>query len=333
MRLRFVLVLVVVLPTTLTAQQNFNKYDFKKSDSVAALYTGHPLMNLDILADKLTRPFSADVEKFRALYTWVCLNIENDYDLYRKAERVRKKLAGRPKELEKWNRNLSARVFRNLMDNRRTVCSGYAYLIKELATRAGLSCEIIGGYGRTAVANIGGEGVQNHSWNAIQLNGKWYLCDATWSSGAIDLSSGKFLQKYDDSYFLAEPSIFVRNHYPLDTSWLLMKDKPTLHEFLNRPVIYKDIYHYGIGQLQPDTFTIKATRGDTVSFCFRSSTTVTINKYELWTKRGLSDHDAVYKNPEGLTCLDHVFRSKGTYIVHGRIDDRNVFTYTVSIQD
>ena len=39
-------------------------------------------------------------------------------------------------------------------------------------------------------ANVGGTGVANHSWNAVQLNSNWYLCDATWSSGPARLGYG-----------------------------------------------------------------------------------------------------------------------------------------------
>jgi transglutaminase/protease-like cytokinesis protein 3 len=89
------------------------------------------------------------------------------------------------------------------------------------------------GYGRTAQSNIRGEGIANHSWSAVQLNRIWYLCDATRSSGAVDVAQSRFMRNFNDCYFLADPDLFVRNHYPLDSSWMLLAKKPTLHDFLN----------------------------------------------------------------------------------------------------
>ena len=63
------------------------------------------------------------------------------------------------------------------------MCTGYAYLIKEMCFIADLDCEIIDGYARAFDANVNGLESLNHSWNAVKLNNKWYLCDATWSSG------------------------------------------------------------------------------------------------------------------------------------------------------
>src|SRR5262249_42776774 len=119
---------------------------------------------------------------------------------------------------------------------KRTVCTGYAYLVRELALQAGLSCVRIDGYGRAGRSRVD-KAKPNHSWSAIQLNHRWYLCDPTWSSGVIEGPSKKFLKKYDSAFFLADPSQFAQGHYPLDTSWMLLKKKPTLDEFLNRPIM------------------------------------------------------------------------------------------------
>jgi len=60
----------------------FQARDFHQADSIAARYPDHSLTGLKSLADKLTKPFSTDTDKFRAIYKWVCNNIENDYSLY-----------------------------------------------------------------------------------------------------------------------------------------------------------------------------------------------------------------------------------------------------------
>ena len=61
---------------------DFGEVDFHRADSVANRYNGYSLENLVELSHKLTKPFSADVEKFRAIYTWVCENIAGDPQLF-----------------------------------------------------------------------------------------------------------------------------------------------------------------------------------------------------------------------------------------------------------
>lgn len=320
--------------TNLRAQTaDFAGIDFTKADSIAQLYPGHSLQDLNLLSDKLTRSLTTEEEKFRAIYKWVCLNIDNDYRLFKKNQHKRKKLRNDPDELRKWNQKVSGEVFRTLVSKHRTVCTGYAYLIKALADFAGLPCEVIHGYGRTAQSNIGGEGIANHSWNAIRLHNNWYLCDATWSSGAIDTEKGMFVRAYNNSYFLPDPALFIRNHYPADTAWTLLAVKPTLGEFLNRPLIYSSIFQYKIDQLYPETFTITASKGETVSFQFTKNSTDQIQKVQLIINGSgpYSVYPPFQQTEEGLHRIDHVFTSKGTYIVHILLDNKYAFTYTVVI--
>ncbi|NEQ54303.1 MAG: hypothetical protein F6K11_29935, partial [Leptolyngbya sp. SIO3F4] len=265
-------ILITLLPSISKAQEEVRKIEFTKADSVAALYPSHSIKNLFGLVNKLCSPFDNEVEKFRAIYTWVCLNIENDYQLFLKNQNKRKKLINKPAELAQWNKGFSKKVFETLLEKQKTVCTGYAYLIKEMAGYVGIQAEIVDGYGRTTNANIKGEGRPNHSWNAVQLNGKWYLCDATWSSGNIvtDGKETKFNKFYDPGYFLADPELFVWNHFPLDTTWLLMDNPPTLQEFLNRPIIYRGAFTHQIRPLFPEKLALAVTKGESVKFCFKN---------------------------------------------------------------
>ncbi len=312
---------------------DFAGADFSKADSIAALYPRHSLRDLRALAGKLTRPLSTDAEKFRAIYTWVCTNIANDYALYLKNERHRGKYTA-PEERKAWNRAFSAHVFKKLLHEHKTVCTGYAYLVKELAFHAGIKCVIVDGYGRTAQSNIRGEGIANHSWNAVQLNNKWYLCDATWSSGAVDAKTGRFVKKFDAVYFLMDPALFIRNHYPLDTAWTLLNKKPTLHEFLNRPLIYSSIFRYNIRKMLPETFDVTIPKGSAVSFQWDVSPGKQPESVALQIK-GNDSLDMLYPevhHSADMLCIDHTFRTKGTYVVHILIGGSYACTYSVHVQ-
>lgn len=329
------LVFVLCFSVRLEAQiPAFQARDFHKADSVAALYPRHSLVNLKNLADKLTKPLSTDTDKFRAIYRWVCDNIENDYGLYVKNRSRREKLQYRPEELKQWNKQLNPLFFQKLLREHKTICTGYAYLLRELAFLAGLHCQIIDGYGRTAESNIGGPGIANHSWNAILLDNEWHLCDATWSSGFIDPAQKKFIKQFNNAYFLTPPSLFVRNHYPLDSTWILLKDKPTLQEFLNGPLIYKRSIQYQVLPIFPRTFRVEAKKGSHFTFRFIKESKLKIEKVELQLveqSRSTSAYPIAYEDSNGLYTIDYVFTHKGSYVVHVLLNDDYVLTYTVEV--
>jgi transglutaminase/protease-like cytokinesis protein 3 len=232
MRLLTCIVLCMAVLSARTQVSDFKRVDFGKADSVARLYPNYSLTNLPDLADKLTRPFTNEEEKFRAVFTWVCLNIRNDYELYLKNKQHREQCKTEA-ELKAWYKEFSKTLYHELLIDHKTICTGYAYLIRELALASGLECIIVDGYGRTSGARLN-KNFPNHNWNAVKLNGKWYLCDATWASGKIDEPTKVFVARYDDRFFLMTPEKFIRNHFPLDGGWMLIEtNRPTLQEFLN----------------------------------------------------------------------------------------------------
>jgi hypothetical protein len=314
---------------------------FRKADSIAAFYHGHSLKNLKLLSDKLTATLSTEKEKFRVIYKWVCDNIDNDYALNVKNQQKRAQLKDET-SLIAWNRKANEQAFRNLIEQKKTVCTGYAYLVRELALQAGLTCKIVDGYGRTVQANIGGKGMANHSWNAVRLDGQWYLCDATWSSGACDARSGVFIRNFNEAYFLADPAMFVRNHYPLDSVWMLLRDKPALETFLKGPLVYVSAFNYGMEPLLPATFEVAVAKGEDVSFQFikrggRTTGKVTFRVDGVRT----SDVPDRRLSRDGMTqyTIKHRFTRRGTFAVHIIPDDalgdgvgNPAFTYRVTVR-
>jgi len=220
---KLLLLLLITFVWQVQAQRSdFKNISFKKADSNAILLKGNELNNLPLLVNNLTNRLETDTEKFRAIYYWVTHNIKNDYNLMQKNDRKRLKFKNDLEQLNSWNKSFKKEVFTTLLRKKRTLCSGYSYLIKELATLAGLHCEIVNGYGKVSTS-FKSIKMPNHSWNAIKLNGKWYLCDATWASGFID-ETFLFKYSYNDAYFLMAPQEFAESHKPIDSDWLLFSE-------------------------------------------------------------------------------------------------------------
>lgn len=206
---RLFIILFIFLSSITNAQvSDFKDIDFAKADNVAKLNQGHSLQNLPILAHTLTKNLSTDVEKFRAIYVWVSNNISGDSNVESKIFRKRNKFKTDSIGYVNWNNQYQKTAFKKLLKQKRTMCTGYAYLIKELSFLANIECVIVDGYGRSVFSNVESLDMANHSWNAVKLNNKWYLCDATWSSGYF--LDHVFIKDYNDGYFLADPVLFAK---------------------------------------------------------------------------------------------------------------------------
>jgi len=317
--------------SAMSQHRSFDQFNFVKADSIAGIYPRHSLEDLSLLSKKLTSSLNSDPEKFRAIFKWVCLNITNDYYLYTTNKKKREELSG--EQLRAWNKSFGTEVFKQLKSTYSTVCTGYAYLVTELSLRAGLSCETIDGYGRTAVSNIGGRGIPNHSWNAVRLDGQWYLADATWASGAIDQQQRAFVQQYNDTYFLTDPKQFIRNHYPLDVSRTFLETYPTLSEFLNGPLIYVNAIRQQIEPVDPPTFNISLKKGEDKQFIFRSPSKLKDELLLFIDQRRSMNHAVIGESADGYQySITTSFKQRGTHAVHLVCNDQYLVSYQIYVE-
>ena len=315
----------------LPAQVNdFKGVSFQKADSVAAFYQGYPLDNLIDLSHKLTESLGSDVEKFRAILVWVAKNIENDFSLFMRNKRKRIKYADNPGKLEEWNSKFNPRVFNELVNHYRTMCTGYSYLVSELSYFAGLECHIVDGYAKTARSNNGGKGFINHSWNAVKLNNKWYLCDPTWASGKIIPGKG-FVKDFRETYFLTEPRLFNKNHYPDVPIWLLDDSELTLSEFLSSPLIYQGGIDMITLPVFPDTYAVNVKKGSATRFIFKMQNTDSIQVYIKSAGNLKSIDPTLGRIGADLVYIYHTFEHRGTFDVHFTNSNTFLFSYQVIV--
>lgn len=94
---------------------------------------------------------------------------------------------------------------------RKTICSGYQILFLDIADNLGLQAVAIGG--------------ECHAWNAVEIDGAGRLIDTTWGAAG----GGHF----NPFYFATDPRLFIFNHFPTDTNFLLFPTNMTYNEFSN----------------------------------------------------------------------------------------------------
>lgn len=91
------------------------------------------------------------------------------------------------------------------------VCGGYAKAFKYLMDKLNINSIIVQGIG------INEQGQENHAWNYIQLDGKWYGIDCTWDDPIIVGDLTYYTKKNYYTYFLKGQNIFYNSHKPFDT--------------------------------------------------------------------------------------------------------------------
>jgi transglutaminase/protease-like cytokinesis protein 3 len=184
--------------------------------------------SVSILVNYLITPAQNDIERARAIYSWVAHNISYDYNAYLTHSYGDTSASG-------------------VLQSRSSVCEGYSSLFEALAKDAGLDVVTIDGWGKGIGYAVGDQisGSTNHAWNAVKINGSWYLIDSTWGAGYIDQSH--FVQEFCDGYFLTPPETFIIDHFPKTSSWQLLKQPMSQSEFAQLPLTYSGFFQYRLG--------------------------------------------------------------------------------------
>ncbi|WP_460217783.1 transglutaminase domain-containing protein [Psychroserpens sp. MEBiC05023] len=316
---------------------DFDTINFHKADSIALACKNEGLDNLPELSYKLTTSLNTDVERFRAIYMWVCTNITNDYGLYSRNMKRRERYRHDSLKLKQWNEAITKDIFRKLLKHKKTICTGYAYILKELSTLANINCKIVHGYGRTSTTNLDELKSPNHSWNAVELNGKWYLSDPTWASGLENPVSKRRKLDYIKGFFLANPKLFAINHFPIEKKWMLLQSDqaPSFETFMEAPVIYGKAYRNLAMHSAPKKMHNLINKYQKVTFQYRLLNSITKEDIKLLIDDGF---DSKKIRPETITIeeqlltLEHQFNYGGFYDVHLFIGDDLVSTYTFKVK-
>lgn len=118
-----------------------------------------------------------DYEKIEAIYRYVCENVDYSVEvLSSSADPLMP-----PEELQIYYTAYGALVLNS------TTCQGFSSLIYRMMLMAGIDCRLIAG--------------DNHGWNIVKLDGKYYYLDATWDETVGD-------KAYDPQYFLSGSASF-----------------------------------------------------------------------------------------------------------------------------
>lgn len=191
-----------------------NSSDLKKLDERVLSIKNEESKNIYTLSKALTDGLQTDLEKIYVIHKWVTTNISYDAKTY---------FAKDVKNTTLYGYNTSDLGHANAaLEKRLAVCDGYSELILQLGLASNLRVEKISGYVNDSYFGKKKEDTY-HAWNAVKIDGTWYLMDATWDAGSV--GENKLFTKNvgDYSYFLIDPGLFKKTHTPVLKKWLLTK--------------------------------------------------------------------------------------------------------------
>lgn len=213
------------------------KIDYSEIDKYARSAPASAARSLTTLSTYLTSPAKSDLAKARAVYAWITSHIRYDEQAFSGQKYS--------SEVEYATRSLRSQ---------RAVCTGFALLFKHLLKPAGIEVANIKGYARTFDSEAG-HPIQrvDHEWNAVCLDGDWYLLDIAWAQTTA--KSGK----PNDYFFLTEPVEFSANHFPIDPRWQLLDTAVSKAQFDQFPKLYDAYFRLGFDNNFPKSGLIRAS--------------------------------------------------------------------------
>ena len=90
--------------------------------------------------------------------------------------------------------------------SRECVCEGYARAFKYILDELGIPCVMVIGTGTNSQGQT-----ENHAWNYVQLNQRWYAVDTTWDDPVI-IGGGTASEESKYKYFLVGAEVINQDH-------------------------------------------------------------------------------------------------------------------------
>lgn len=98
-------------------------------------------------------------------------------------------------------------IYGALVQNQ-AVCEGYAEALKYILDEIGIPCVLVSGKATNSEGRT-----ENHEWNYVKIEGKWYAIDVTWDDPIIK-GTGILTNGIKHKYFLKGSSTMQKDHFP-----------------------------------------------------------------------------------------------------------------------
>ncbi|MEL6441572.1 MAG: transglutaminase domain-containing protein [Cyanobacteria bacterium J06621_8] len=231
------------LPIKFGSADKILEQDFSEIDSLAKQlrYSGTSVVEL---ANLLEQHAATEAAKARIIYAWITQHIAYDVSAFNQAI----------------DHDIYPEVSpEQVLEQRKTICSGFSNLYYALASAMNLDSVIIIGYAKGATPENDPRFQEiNHAWNGVKIDQGWYLIDATWGAGSI--VNNQFIPQFKPYYFATAPQEFIKHHYPQDSGWQLIAPTLTRQNFNDFPPISERFYDLGLAIVSHQNYQIETAQ-------------------------------------------------------------------------
>ncbi len=240
--------------------------EYQRVDDIINTYPDS-FSSLNKFAEKISADFTDDIDKTRAIFTWMALHIKYDLKLYNSIKENNTVAFSYTSEEDKL---LKLQKFRYDLANKtlktkKGVCENYTALFQTLCELMNIKCMAITGSSKTHPEDIGKlPKASDHVWNAVKIENSWRLVDVTWAAGHVNNQTGKFVPVFNDSYFFTNPEVFFLNHFPDDKRMTMLPKSE--EDFAKLPLYYPEYLKSGYEIVMPQDGIVSLTESNAISF-------------------------------------------------------------------
>ena len=252
----------LIFLTSIILINNFYSQDLKRVDSIVLSYP-KSYRTAKELAKHISNDFKTDIEKVRAVYAWISQNITYDTKEY-----------GKYKDTYSFDRyrDIKRNIYFNKLSKRvlskgKAVCEGYSILFLKTCNFLNIKTIYVNGLGKQRFEEIGDTfDTSLHSWNIVEIENEKFLIDVTWAKGS--LTRDKFRYEYN---FLTPPELFIKNRYPRNYEYSLLKNKISKRYFIYSPLFYMNKSINNTKLISPLIGILEKSKNQKQKFIFESS--------------------------------------------------------------
>ena len=304
-----------------SAQLNYKAVDYTEVDAWVRAINNKKIHKEADLAKMIKTKYPERHLRLRAIYVWVAENISYDC-------------------VGLHNKKLARTKSSDVLNQKKSICQGYANLFLELCNQCNIPCEIIGGIAKTNFDVYG-----KHAWNRVKMeDDKWYLIDATWGAGYADPQCKIYTKKFNDHYYLTPPEVFIYMHYPSKKEMQLLDVPISKKKFKSLPLARDGAYIHALAPATPDNYliTVKANENFHLSLPTMNNSKIDSVSFNIIRKKTITINDTVYRLAEKHIpkmsrsgdeyIIDYSFKINGDFYLEIILNGYPAFEYEVKIK-
>jgi transglutaminase/protease-like cytokinesis protein 3 len=278
-----------------------NQLNSQNLENVDQIVSSYPSYNsVEDLAIRINNDFTTEIEKVKAIYTWLATNINYKdtigFVVTPPNFKVYTDLDDMKRRLEKEHNKLVIKTLKT----KKAICKGYALTFKKVCDILNIKNELIKGYVKVnphKIAHIPKE--KNHVWNLVTIKNRSIILDVTFGSGFSN--NGKWETKLDNFYFDIKKEDINLTHYPSEKKWLKFMNQKSLRQFCEKPIFSKPFFITNATLISPVLGEIRVDKNQKIQLKLKNIEPSTILVYRYEAHKKFKKAKTVFKN--NLTSL------------------------------